>query len=92
MTDFGTIRVAAVQATPVILDAERTIDKALALIAHAASEGAALVVLPETFVSLYPSNAWARQAAGFAGFDDLWGAAPRPGRGHDFVTPRVGQR
>jgi predicted amidohydrolase len=66
------VRVAAVQATPVILDAEGSIDKAATLIEQAAGEGAKLVVLPETFVSLYPSNAWARQAAGFGGFDELW--------------------
>ena len=27
---------------------------------------------PETFVPLYPSNAWARQAAAFSGSDELW--------------------
>ena len=79
MTDFPTVRVAAVQATPVILDAEATIAKALGLIDAAAADGAQLVVLPETFVSLYPSNAWAHQAAGFGGSDELWercGRAP----------------
>jgi nitrilase len=30
-------------------------------------------VLPETFVAVYPSNAWAREAAGFSGWDELWG-------------------
>jgi nitrilase len=72
MTEFATVRVAAVQATPVILDAERTVAKAVQLIGEAAADGAQLVVLPETFVSLYPSNAWARDAAGFGGFDQLW--------------------
>jgi predicted amidohydrolase len=66
------VRVAAVPATPVILDGEASIDKAAALIEEAAGDGAKLVVLPETFVPLYPSNAWARQAAGFGGFDELW--------------------
>ena len=72
MTIFRTVRVAAVQATPVILDAEATVHKALDLFAEAASGGAELVVLPETFVSLYPSNAWARTAASFGGSDELW--------------------
>jgi predicted amidohydrolase len=72
MTGFQTVRVAAVQATPVILDAEATVDKAVALMGDAAAEGAQLVVLPETFVPLYPSNAWARQAASFGGSDELW--------------------
>src|SRR3954451_7172813 len=72
MARFETVRVAAVQATPVILDAEGCIDKAIALLGDAASEGAQLAVLPETFVSLYPSNAWAGEAARFSGFDELW--------------------
>jgi nitrilase len=72
MTSFGTVRVAAVQATPVILDAEATVDKAIGLIGDAAADGAELVVLPETFVPLYPSNGWARHAAPFGGSDELW--------------------
>ena len=72
MTSFPTVRVAAMQATPVILDAEASVEKAVALIGEAAGEGARLVVLPETFVPLYPSNTWARAAAGFGGFDELW--------------------
>jgi nitrilase len=72
MTEFRTTRVAAIQATPVILDAEASMAKAVGLVADAAAQGAELAVLPETFVSLYPSNIWARGAAGFGGFDELW--------------------
>jgi nitrilase len=72
MTEFRTTRVAAVQATSVILDAEASVAKAISLLGDAAAEGAELAVLPETFVSLYPSNIWARAAAGFGGFDELW--------------------
>ena len=72
MTAFPTVRVAAVQATPVILDADATVDKAVALLAEAAAGGAQLAVLPETFISIYPSNAWAQRAAGFGGSDALW--------------------
>ena len=72
VTEFGTVRVAAVQATPVILDAEASVRKAAGLIESAAADGAQLVVLPETFVPLYPSQAWAGAAAGFSGFDELW--------------------
>src|SRR4051812_47968320 len=72
MSRFETVRVAALQATPVILDAEASVDKAIALLGRAADEGAQLAVLPEAFVSLYPSNAWAAAAAGFGGFDELW--------------------
>ena len=72
MTRFDTVRVAAIQATPVILDAEASVDKAIRLLGEAADQGVQLAVLPETFVPLYPSNAWARQAASFGGFDELW--------------------
>src|SRR3954454_19181420 len=72
MTRFATVRVAAVQATPVILDAEATVDKAAGLLAEAAGRGARLAVLPECFVSLYPSNAWARAAPSFGGWNELW--------------------
>jgi nitrilase len=66
------VRVAAVQATPVILDAEASTDKAVGLIGEAAAAGAQLAVLPETFIPVYPSNAWAGGAAAFAGWDELW--------------------
>src|SRR2546430_2234994 len=72
MTTFETVRVAAIQATPVILDAEATIDKAIDLLNTAADDGVQLAVLPETFVSLYPSGTWAHAAARFSGFDELW--------------------
>ena len=72
MTVLRTVRVAAVQATPVILDAEASAAKAARLIGDAADAGADLVVLPECFLSLYPSNAWARVAASFGGADELW--------------------
>jgi nitrilase len=69
---FGTVRVAAIQATPAILDAEATVDKAIRLLGDAADDGARLAVLPEAFVPLYPSNAWARDATSFGGWDGLW--------------------
>ena len=72
MTTFGTVRVAAVQATPVILDAEATVDKAVGLLQQVAADGVQLAVFPETFVSLYPSGAWGHKAAKFGGFDTMW--------------------
>src|SRR3954454_9260617 len=72
VTEFPTVKVAAVQATPVILDGDATVDKALRLMAEAAAQGAKLVVLPETFVPIYPGNGWGRHAARFGGFDELW--------------------
>jgi nitrilase len=72
MATFQTVRVAAVQATPVILDADATVDKTVDLLNAAADDGVQLAVLPETFVSLYPSGSWAYKAARFGGFDELW--------------------
>jgi nitrilase len=69
---FPKVRVAAVQATPVILDAEATADKGCRLLAEAADRGARLAVFPEAFVPLYPSNAWAKGATSFGGWDELW--------------------
>jgi nitrilase len=72
MTEFPTVRVAAIQATPAILDAEATVEKAIGLLREAAAEGAQLAVFPEAFVSLYPSGAWAAGAASFSGWGELW--------------------
>lgn len=54
-----TFKVAAVQATPVFLDREATIDKACDLIASAGNEGARLIVFPEAFIPAYPDWVWA---------------------------------
>jgi nitrilase len=72
MPTFDIVRVAAVQATPVILDAEESVEKAAALLARAAADGVQLAVLPECFLSIYPSNAWAKGAPSFGGWDELW--------------------
>jgi nitrilase len=60
------VRVASVQAEPVVLDREATLDKLERLTAEAAASGAQLVVFPETFVPAYPSSVWARALAGWA--------------------------
>jgi nitrilase len=59
------VTVACVQAEPVILDRERTLDKLEGLAAEAAGQGAELVVFPETFVPVYPSSRWAKAFAGW---------------------------
>jgi len=60
------VTVACVQAQPVVLDREATIDKLAVLTAEAAAAAAELVVFPETFVPAYPSSIWARALAGWA--------------------------
>jgi len=59
------VTVACVQAEPVILDRERTLDKLEGLAAEATGKGAELVVFPETFVPVYPSSSWAKAFAGW---------------------------
>ncbi len=45
---------AAVQAAPVFMDKEATIEKCCSLIKEAASQGAKLIVFPETFIPTFP--------------------------------------
>jgi aliphatic nitrilase len=52
--EFPRFTAAAVQAAPVYLDREATIDKACRLIEEAAAKGAKLIVFPETWVPGYP--------------------------------------
>ena len=68
----GQVRIAAIQATPVILDAEASVAKAVGLLGEAAGDGVQLAVFPETFVPLYPSGNWGHSAARFDGFDEMW--------------------
>lgn len=58
MLNLPVFKAAAVQTAPVFLDTDATIDKACALIAEAARNGATLVVFPEVFVAGYPYWNW----------------------------------
>ena len=51
-------KIASVQAAPVFLNKEKTVEKACYLIKKAAKSGARLVVFPEAFISGYPDWVW----------------------------------
>ena len=55
---FNKFKAAAVQTSPVFLNAEKTIDKAITFIKEAAENDAQLIAFPEVFVSGYPYWNW----------------------------------
>ena len=57
-------KAAAVQASPVFLDLDKTVDKSIALIKESAANGASLIAFPETFIPGIRSSS---------------GSIPRPG-------------
>jgi nitrilase len=61
-----TVKVACVQAEPVVFDKAATIEKIEGLAAEIAGNGARLALFPEAFIPVYPSNRWARFLAGWA--------------------------
>lgn len=54
MSDKQVIKVAVVQAAPVLFDKAATVEKAIGLIHEAAGEGAQLILFPEAFIPAYP--------------------------------------
>src|SRR5690606_31904199 len=51
-------KVAVVQAAPVFLDLDATLDKGIGLIGQAAANGASLIAFPETWIPGYPWWIW----------------------------------
>jgi nitrilase len=56
--EFPKFKAAAVQTSPVFLNVDKTIDKAVSIIKEAASNGAQLVAFPEVFIAGYPYWNW----------------------------------
>lgn len=70
--EFPRFKAAAVQASPVFLDAVRTAEKAASLIGEATRNGARLVVFPEVFIPGYPYWSWITDpVTGSAWFEKL---------------------
>ena len=58
------VTVACAQVEPVLFDRAATIDRIAEVAAEVAAKGAQLVLFPETFIPVYPSNRWVRFLAG----------------------------
>ena len=56
--EFKKFKAAAVQTSPVFLNVEKTIDKAISFVKEATANGANLVAFPEVFVAGYPYWNW----------------------------------
>ena len=58
------VNVACAQVEPVLFDRAATIDRIAEVAVEVAGNGAKLVLFPETFIPVYPSNRWVRFLAG----------------------------
>ncbi|CAM5191910.1 Nitrilase [Castellaniella defragrans] len=93
MKKYSASTVAVVQASPVIFDAERTLEKVRDLTADAAARGAGLVLFPEAFISAYPKGSTfgsvvgTRTMDGRAEFRRYWESAiDVPGPATEFLS------
>lgn len=62
MTLHAKYKVASVQAAPIYLDTNATVDKVCKLVDEAAAEGAKLIAFPEAMIPGYPQWLWMRPA------------------------------
>ena len=58
------VTVACAQVEPVLFNRDATIDRIAEIATEVAGNGAQLVLFPETFIPVYPSNRWVRFLAG----------------------------
>jgi len=71
--DSEKYKIATIQATPVFMNREATVDKACRLIKEAADNGAKLALLPEAFIPGYPDWIWMVPAGKMALNQSLYG-------------------
>lgn len=58
MLDLPKFKAAAVQASPIFLNVDATVNKAISIIKEAAGNGASLIAFPEVFIAGYPYWNW----------------------------------
>lgn len=63
-------KIAIVQEAPVLLDRQKTIEKAIGFVEQAAGAGAKLVVFPEAYISGYPAWIWRLRPGGDWGLSE----------------------
>ncbi|MBL7204195.1 MAG: carbon-nitrogen hydrolase family protein [Desulfobacteraceae bacterium] len=79
--EFQTVKVAVVQAGPILFDREATIEKTCRLIREVGDQGVNLVLFPEAFIPAYPRGlgfgavVGSRSAAGRRTFQRYWANA-----------------
>jgi nitrilase len=56
--EFKKFKAATVQTSPVFLNVEKTVDKAISFIKEASQNGAQLIAFPEVFIAGYPYWNW----------------------------------
>ena len=72
------VRVAVIQATPILFDCQATVEKTSQLGADAAAQGAQLLVFPEAFIPAYPRG---------LGFGTVVGSRSPSGQRHRSPCP-----
>jgi len=81
MVAANVVKVAVVQAAPILVDREATVRKAVTLVQQAAADGARLILFPEAFITGYPRGVGfgavvgSRTAEGRKLFQQYWDAA-----------------